>query len=248
MKHDKEEIVFGWHAVVELLESNKDVEAVYIKQGAKGPRMTELRKLVKQKAIPCKDLPNKAFSKYQGKNHQGVVAVLSPIQSVNLEWLIPKLFEEGKTPFILILDQVTDVRNFGAICRTASCFGVDAVVFPSKNSAAINDFAVKSSAGAIFHLPICRTRSLTHTLQFLKDSGIQIMGCTEKASKNVSDGSFESPLAVIMGSEEKGISKTHQDMCDDLLRIPITGPIQSLNVGVATGIILSEIHKQRSDG
>ena len=139
MEKEELEHVYGIHAVIEMLESGKDVETVFIKQNTKGPRLTELRKLIKQKGVASKDLPQKAFNKYGNKNHQGVVALISPIQYVDLELLIPKLFEEGKMPVILILDQVTDVRNFGAICRSASCFGVDAVVVPAKGSAFIKN-------------------------------------------------------------------------------------------------------------
>ena len=238
MDKEKLEYVYGIHAVIELLESGKDVETVFVKKDNKGPRLTELRKLLRQKGVPSKDLPPQAFKKYGNKNHQGVVAILSPVQYVNLEWLIPKLFEEGKMPFILILDQVTDVRNFGAICRSASCFGVDAVVIPSKGSALINEYAVKSSAGAIFHLAISRVRSLTATLEFLKESGVRIVASTEKASKNYNECELSGPLAIIMGSEEKGISLAHLKLTDDQIKIPMQGPIESLNVSVACGILL----------
>lgn len=245
MDKEKLEYVYGIHAVIELLESGKDVETVYVKKDNKGPRLTELRKLLRQRGVPSKDLPAQAFKKYGNKNHQGVVAILSPVQYVNLEWLIPKLFEEGKMPFILLLDQVTDVRNFGAICRSASCFGVDAVVIPSKGSALINEYAVKSSAGAIFHLAISRVRSLTATLEFLRESGVRVVACTEKASKNYGECQLDGPLAIIMGSEEKGISLSHMKLSDEQVKIPMQGPIESLNVSVACGILLSEAFKHR---
>ena len=245
MKKNELEYVYGIHAVIELLESGKDVESVFLKRNIKTPRLTELRKLIRQKGVPSKDLPVQAFNKFGNKAHQGVVAMVSPIQYVDLELLLPKLFEEGKMPFFLILDQVTDVRNFGAICRSASCFGVDAVVIPSKGSAFINEYAVKSSAGAIFHLNICRVKSITHTLDFLKESGVRIVAVSEKGDQDYFSTSYEGPVALVMGSEEKGIAKAHLDQTDDIVKIPIQGPIDSLNVSVASGVLLSEVHKQR---
>ena len=244
-RKDELEYVYGIHAVIELLESGKDVEAVYLKRNTKAPRLTELRKLLKQKGIPSKDLPPQAFNKYGNKAHQGVVAIVSPIQYVNIEMLIPKLFEEGKMPFVLILDHVTDVRNFGAICRSASCFGVDAIIIPARGSALINEYAVKSSAGAVFHMAISRVRSLSHTIDFLKDSGVKIVSVSEKGDANYFESEFNGPLALIMGSEEKGVALAHQNNSDEILRIPIQGPVESLNVSVACGILLGEVHKQR---
>jgi 23S rRNA (guanosine2251-2'-O)-methyltransferase len=146
-----------------------------------------------------------------------------------------------------VLDQVTDVRNFGAICRSASCFGVDAVVIPSKGSAEINEFAIKSSAGAIFHLAICRVKSLSATLDFLKDSGFAITACSEKGNTLAHNATYDGPRVLIMGSEEKGISSGILVKSDDIVRIPMQGPIESLNVSVACGILLSEAYKQRMD-
>lgn len=245
MKKDELEYVYGIHAVIEVLESGKDVEAVYLRRNTRGPRLTELRKLIKQRNVPSKDLPPQAFNKYGNKNHQGVVAIVSPVTYVDLELLVPKLFEEGKMPFFLVLDQVTDVRNFGAICRSASCFGVDAVIIPSRGSALINEYAVKSSAGAIFHLAICRVKALASAIDFLKNSGIKIAAVTEKGKDMGKESDLTGPLALMMGSEEKGISENLIEKADDVLRIPMQGPIESLNVSVACGIMLSEAYKQR---
>lgn len=247
MKKEELEYIYGIHAVIELLESGKDVEAVYLNRNTGGPRLTELRKLIKQRGIPSKDLPPQAFAKFGSKSHQGVVAIVSPIQYVDIELLLPKLFEEGKLPFFLVLDQITDVRNFGAICRSASCFGVDAVIIPYKGAALINEFAVKSSAGAVFHLAICRVKSLSSGIEFLKNSGISITAASEKGNKSHYQTDFSGPCAIVMGSEEKGISSGILNMADNIVRIPMQGPIESLNVSVATGILLSEVHKQRID-
>lgn len=239
------EYVYGIRAIMEAIENGKEVETVLIRENTHGPLMGELRKLLKSKAIPSKILPTKAFQRFKDQNHQGVLAALSPIQYDNLEWLLPGLFEKGETPFILVLDGVTDVRNFGAICRTASCFGVHAVVVPVKGSATINDFAIKASAGALFHIPVCRVKSLPAAFTFMKESGVRLIACSEKGEHEYFQSELTSPLALIMGAEDRGISPSLLNEVDEILRIPITGPIASLNVGVAAGIALSEIHKQR---
>ena len=158
---------------------------------------------------------------------------------------MPSLYEQGKSPFFLILDKITDVRNFGAICRSASCFGVDAVIIPAKGAAQINEFAVKSSAGALHHLSVCRVKSLVNTLEYLKESGIKILACSEKGSDDYHSVSYKEPLAIVLGAEDLGISRTVLDFCDNNLKIPMQGPIDSLNVSVAAGIILSNAFNNR---
>lgn len=237
--------VYGIRAVIELLESGRDVAAVFISRTARGPLMTELRKLLKEKQVPSRDLPQQAFKGIHDKNHQGVVAALSPITYENIEWLLPRLFESGNAPLLLILDGITDVRNFGAICRSASCFGVHAVIIPVKGGAQVNEFAIKASAGALLHIPVCRVRSLPATFDFLKDSGVRLIGCSEKGEKEFFQEKFQLPTAIIAGSEDQGISPSLLKSLDQLIRIPITGKVDSLNVSVATGIVLSEAHKQR---
>jgi len=244
---DYKNLIFGIRAVIEAINSGKELEVVYVAQNAKGPLMGELRKLLKEKAIPSKQVPTQAFNKYRRDNHQGVMAAISPIQYHQLEGLVPSLYEKGKIPFFLILDHITDVRNFGAICRSASCFGVDAVIIPFKGSAMINEFAVKSSAGALLHLPVCRVKSLEAAVEFLKESGLQIFSCTEKASNDFKKSDYQSPLVIIMGAEDKGITYALLEQSDGRIQIPITGPIESLNVSVASGIILSEVFSQRSN-
>ena len=247
IKIDYKNLIFGIRAVIEAINSGKELEVVYIAQNTRGPLMGELRKLLKTYAVPSKQVPVEAFNKYNKDNHQGVMAAISPIQYHQLDGLIPTLYENGKVPFFLILDHITDVRNFGAICRSASCFGVDAVIIPFKGSAMINEFAVKSSAGALLHLPVCRVKSLEVAVDYLKESGLKIFSCTEKASDDFRKSEFQSPLAVIMGAEDKGITYALLEQSDGRIQIPITGPIESLNVSVASGIILSEIFSQRSN-
>lgn len=155
------------------------------------------------------------------------------------------VFERGETPLILILDRISDVRNFGAICRSAECAGVHAVVVPSKGAAQINSDAVKASAGAVFNIPVCREESLKKTLLFLKDSGLHVVACTEKAAHNISEMNFNLPLAIILGSEEDGISTDLMQKSDELAKIPMSGKTASLNVSVAAGIVLYEVLRQR---
>ena len=237
--------IYGIRAVVEAIKAGQEVEVVYIQQDTRGPLMTELRRELKQNAVPAKQLPKQAFGKFKDKNHQGVVAALSSIQYIKLDWLLPTLFEKGKSPFFLILDKITDVRNFGAICRSASCFGVDAVIIPAKGSAMVNEFAIKTSAGALHHLAVCRVKSLVNTVEFLKDSGIKIISCTEKGGEDNEEIAYHEPIALILGAEDLGISKKILDLSDSLVKIPMQGPIESLNVSVAAGIILSTAFNKR---
>jgi len=178
--------------------------------------------------------------------HQGIVAVISPIQYQNIEMLVPFVYEAGETPFFIIADRVTDVRNFGAIARTASCAGVHGLIIPERGSAMINSDAVKASAGALNLIPVCRSLNLKHTLQFLKDSGIKIVACTEKASKEYTETNLTVPVALLLGSEEDGISPEYLKFADDKVKIPMSGTIGSLNVSVSSAIIMYEAVRQRS--
>ena len=179
-------------------------------------------------------------------SHQGVLAFVSAITYHDLTQVIPFVFEKSETPLILVLDEITDVRNFGAIARTAECAGVHAIIIPKKGSAQINTDAVKTSAGALNHIPVCRVDSLKSTIQFLKDSGLQIIACTEKAVENIQNINYTVPSAIVLGSEESGISTEIIKAADHLVKIPLFGKIASLNVSVATGIILYEAIRQRN--
>jgi 23S rRNA (guanosine2251-2'-O)-methyltransferase len=205
----------------------------------------ELWKLVRLRRINYKHVPLEKINRLTRKNHQGVFAFISPIDFHNIEDIIPTLFEEGKNPLILVLDRITDVRNFGAIARTAECAGVDTILIPEQNAAAINADAIKTSAGALHKVTVCRTWNLKLALQYLKDSGIQLIGCTEKTQDNMYKPDYTPPTAIIMGSEEDGVSPEFLKMCDARAKIPMSGKIASLNVSVATGVILYEAIRQR---
>jgi len=206
----------------------------------------ELWKLVRLRRINYKHVPLEKINRLTRKNHQGVFAFISPIDFHNIEDVIPSLFEEGKNPLILVLDRITDVRNFGAIARTAECAGVDAILIPEQNAAAINADAIKTSAGALHNITVCRTWNLKLSLQFLKDSGIQLIACSEKTQDDMYKPDYTPPTAIIMGSEEDGVSPEFIKLCDARAKIPISGKIASLNVSVATGVILYEAIRQRA--
>lgn len=240
-----EHIIFGIHPVLEAIYAGKTIDKLYIQQDIKGPGLTELRNAIKKHNIPFSHVPVFKLNKHVTGNHQGVIGFISPIALHDIEQLVPTLFEEGKVPFILVLDKLTDVRNFGAISRSAACAGVDAIVIPSRESAQINADAIKTSAGALNHIPVCKVNNLTDTILFLKASGLYVVSCTEKSNKTIYDADYRAPTAIIMGSEEKGISNQLLKNSDMLVKIPMVGEIGSLNVSVAAGIIIFEAAKQR---
>jgi 23S rRNA (guanosine2251-2'-O)-methyltransferase len=246
MVMNKDEFIFGTRAVMEAIKTNRHIEKIFIKKGLKNELSQELFQLIKEEQIPFQFVPLEKINRITRKNHQGVLALLSPIEYHNIETLLPGIYESGKDPFILILDQITDVRNLGAIIRSAECAGVNAVIIPEKGIARIGGDAVKTSAGAIHHISICKVPSLAKTIGFLKNSGIKIIAATEKAQTLYSDSELNGPVAIVMGSEETGISNSVLQLTDEQLMIPVMGRIQSLNVSVAAAIILYEVVRQRN--
>jgi 23S rRNA (guanosine2251-2'-O)-methyltransferase len=238
--------IFGIRAIAEAIKSGKEIEKLLIRKGLAGDLFKEVFDLVRENNVPFQYVPEEKLNRVTRKNHQGIIAFLSPIEYSNIEQLIPMLFEQGKTPFILVLDSLTDVRNIGAIARSAECAGVDAIVVPEKGSAQINADAVKTSAGALHYIPMCRVKSLHLTVKFLKESGLQVFAATEKAADLYYTKDYSTPMAMIMGSEDEGISTDLLKIADSLIRIPITGKVQSLNVSAATSVLLYEVVKQRS--
>ena len=242
---DKANFIFGIRPIIEAAEAGKTIDKLFIQKGLHNDLFAELWKLVRLRRINYKHVPLEKMNRLTRKNHQGVFAFISPIDFHNIEDVIPTLFEEGKNPLILVLDRITDVRNFGAISRTAECAGVDAILIPEQNAAAINADAIKTSAGALHKITVCRTWNLKLSLQFLKDSGIQLIACTEKTQDDMYKLDYSPPTAIIVGSEEDGVSAEFLRMCDAKAKIPMIGKIASLNVSVAAGIILYEAIKQR---
>ena len=244
MKQDKD-YIFGIRAVIEAIKSGKQIDKLMIRSGLKGELFHELMVMVKELQIPFQYVPNERINRVTMKNHQGVLAFISPIEFQNIENVLPLIFEKGKTPLFVILDKVTDVRNFGAITRTAECGNVDAIIIPEKGSAQISGDAVKTSAGALLKIPVCRVKNLSKTIKYLQESGIQIVAATEKASELYYKTDFSLPTAILMGAEDKGVDMEYLRVADQMVKIPILGEIESLNVSVAASILIYEAVKQR---
>ncbi len=230
---------------MEAIDAGKEVEKLLIQKGLKGELAAELLKVASEHQIPVQWVPAEKLNQYAVRNHQGVIAIASPITYYRVEDIIPGLFEQGRSPVILILDGLTDVRNVGAIARTAECTGVDALVVPARGSAQINADAVKTSAGALARIAVCRSPNLHWTCIYLKNSGLQLVACTEKATNVYHQIDYLPPTTIIMGAEDTGISNDLLRMADQLVQIPLLGEIRSLNVSVATGVILYELVRQR---
>ncbi len=240
-----QEMVYGIRPLMEALTSDKEIEKVFLQKGVGGKTFHELLPMLREREIPYQTVPIEKLNRITRKNHQGVIAYISPITFYRIEQLLPGIYEAGRSPFILILDKITDVRNFGAILRTAESAGVDAVLVPSKGGAQLNSGTIKSSAGAIYKIPICREHNLKEAILFLKNSGLRITAVTEKAEKVHFDEELTGPLALIMGSEGEGISGEYLKLADVKVRIPMLGTIASLNVSVATAVLLYEVVRQR---
>jgi 23S rRNA (guanosine2251-2'-O)-methyltransferase len=244
-KEDDKVLLFGTRAVIEAIKSDKEIDKLFLQVGLNNELFRELMPLVKERNIPFQYVPIEKLNRLTGKNHQGVVGYLSEVTYQKIEDILPTLFEQGKVPLLLVLDRITDVRNFGAISRSAECAGVNAIIIPSRGSAQVNADAIKTSAGALHKIPVCREENLKATIDYLKESGLKIVACTEKAEHYYFDRDLSTPVAILMGSEEDGISGEYLKRADELVKIPMNGQIESLNVSVATGIILFEVIRQR---
>jgi 23S rRNA (guanosine2251-2'-O)-methyltransferase len=243
---EKTDMIYGTRAVIEAIHAGKQIEKIMIQSGLSNDLIRELITEAKENKVPYTFVPPEKLKRLSTKNHQGVICLLSSVSYASLDNLIDKAYSEGREPFLLILDRVTDVRNFGAIARTAECAGVDGIVIGEKGSAPITSDAMKTSAGALNHLPVCREADLKKTLKFLRDNGIRIIACTEKAEKNIYEIETAGPVALIMGSEEDGISDVLLRDADELAKIPLKGKIGSLNVSVAAGVAVYEIIRRRN--
>ena len=241
----EKEMIFGIRAIIEAIDAGKTLDKILLRRDMTSTIGKELLKKLMGTTTPVQKVPVEKLNQYTDKNHQGAIAFLSPIDFCDVETLVPTLFEEGKTPLLMVLDGVTDVRNFGAIARTCACAGADALIIGSHGSVAINGDAVKTSAGALYHLPVCKVDNLQHCLQFLRDSGFNVLAATEHATANYTDVDMTMPTAIVMGSEEKGIYEGNLRICSHQVRIPMSGVIESLNVSVAAGVMLYEAVRQR---
>jgi 23S rRNA (guanosine2251-2'-O)-methyltransferase len=241
-KVNPEDFVFGIQSVIELLRSEKDIEKVLVH---KDSNHEEIETLARQRRVFIQRVPSERLNRITGKNHQGVIAFVSAVNYALLSNVVAEAYEKGKTPLIIILDRITDVRNFGAISRTAEACGADALVIPTRGAAQINSDAMKTSSGALSHIPVCKENDLTLAIDGLQNSGFKVIGCTEKTSDVYSNHDLTGPLAIVMGSEEDGISDSILRKCDVLGMIPMLGQVGSLNVSVAAGVLLYEVIRQR---
>lgn len=242
---EKNDYIFGIRAIIEAIDAGKTIDKILMKRDLTGELSSELNSKIKEYDIPVQRVPLEKLNRITRKNHQGAIALLSPVEYYRLEQVIPSLYEEGKSPFFIILDGLTDTRNFGAIARTASCAGADALIIPERNSVSVTADAVKTSAGALMSLPVIRVRSLPETVKELQANGIKVVGASEKATVCYDACDYSGPVAVIMGAEDTGISEDVIRICDDIVAIPMGGPIASLNVSVAAGIMMYEVVRAR---
>ena len=242
----EKDMIFGIRAVIEAIQSGSEIDKILIRRDMTSELARELFSVLDGLEVPVQKVPLEKLNRITLKNHQGVIAFISPVTFQHIEDIIPSIYEEGRMPFIVVLDGVTDVRNFGAIARTCECAGVYAIVVPLKGGAALNGDAVKTSAGALLKIPVCREHSLLNALKFIGSSGIKIIAATEKATQNYTEASMKEPIAIVMGAEDEGVSPEIIRMCDDMVKIPMLGTIDSLNVSVAAGVLIYEAIRQRN--
>jgi len=237
--------IFGLRAVIEAINANETIDKVFLQKGLKGELFNELEALLRQKGINSSYVPVEKLNRLTKNNHQGVVAQISPISFYDLDELVIKTIESGATPLFLLLDQLSDVRNFGAIIRTAECTGVHGIIIQKKGGAPVNGDTIKTSAGAVFKVPICKVDHIKDAMFHMQASGIKVIAATEKTENTVFDVSFTAPCAIIMGSEGRGINPSALKLVDTKAKLPLLGDIESLNVSVACGAFLYEAVRQR---
>lgn len=243
----KEYIIYGLHPFLEAVESGKEIDKVFIQRGLSRETIGKITSAIRDTSIPYQFVPVQKLNRLTNKSHQGVVAFISPVAYQKIEDILPGLYEDGKIPLVLLLDGITDVRNLGAIVRSAECFGVHALIIPDKGSAQVNEVAIKTSAGALLRIPLVRSKDILLTAKFLKDSGLQVLAASEKTEDDLYNADFNKPIALILGSEERGVDVKLLKLSDSIIKIPMAGSISSLNVSVASGIILHEIFRKRRE-
>ena len=241
---EKNTEIYGIRAVIEAINSSKDIDKVFIQTGLKGKLIGQLESLIRNNKINFSYVPTQKLDRLSKKNHQGVIARIAPIKFYTID-RFSEVIEKSKNPFILILDQINDVRNFGAIIRTAEISGVDGIIIQNSSSAPVNSDTIKTSAGAIFNIPICKVNHIKDAIYHLQSMNISIISASEKSEKNIYDVDLKGPLAIIMGSEQKGINKSVINLSNESVKLPMYGKIESLNVSVACGIFLYEVVRQR---
>ena len=241
---EKKTEIYGLRAVIEAINSSKDIDKVFIQTGLKGKLIGQLESLIRKNKINFSYVPTQKLDRLSKKNHQGVIARIAPIKFYTID-SFSEVLEKSNNPFVLILDQINDVRNFGAIIRTAEISGVDGIIIQNSSSAPVNSDTIKTSAGAIFNIPICKVNHIKDAIYHLQSMNISIISASEKSEKNIYDVDLKVPIAIIMGSEQKGINKSVINLSNESVKLPMYGKIESLNVSVACGIFLYEVVRQR---
>jgi len=242
---DSTNYIYGLRAIIEAIHEGRTIDRLFIKKDLQGDLASELFGLMHKHHIVAQRVPVERLNRITRKNHQGVIAMLSAIDYHNLGNLVTTLYDDGILPFIVVLDGITDVRNFGAIARTAECCGVNGIVIAERGSVSVGADAVKTSAGALLSLPVCRERSVASAIRFLKDSGFNVVAVSEKADINYTLADYTGPTALVLGAEDTGISPEVMELCDTRVSIPMFGHIASLNVSVAAGVLMYEVVRQR---
>ena len=242
---DNTQYIYGIHAVLEALDAGKDIDKILMSKTLNDETAKQISERARQLRIPVQRVPVQKIDRTTRRNHQGVLALMAAVTYYRVEDLVPQLFDEGENPFIVVLDGVTDVRNFGAVARTCDCAGVSAIVIPDRESVSVNADAVKTSAGALNYLPVCREHNLVSAIKLLRDSGFKIVGTSDKNATPYTDADYTGPVAIVLGAEDKGISPEIMKLCDTRVLIPEFGHINSLNVSVAGGIMIYEVVRQR---
>ena len=242
---DNTQYIYGIHAVLEAIDAGKDIDKILLSKTLKPETAQEIIEQARALRIPVQRVPVQKIDRITRRNHQGVLALMAAVTYYRVEDLVPQFFDEGDNPFIVVLDGVTDVRNFGAVARTCECAGVSAIVIPDRESVSVNADAVKTSAGALNYLPVCREHNLVNAVKFLRNSGFKIVGTSDKSQDTYTHADYTGPVAIVLGAEDKGISSEIMKLCDTQVLIPEFGHINSLNVSVAGGIMIYEVVRQR---
>ena len=241
----KDQFIFGLYPVLEALQAKAPVDKIFLNQQSEASRFHEILQLAQAQNVTVNSVPQEKLDKLTRSNHQGIVAYLSPIQFTDLDTLVASVLEQSKSPLLLILDQITDARNFGAIIRTAECTGVDGIIILKKGGAPVSADTVKTSAGAIFNIPVCKVDHIKDALYYLQGSGFKVLGASEKTANSYFDADLTGAMGLVLGSEDKGISKSIIPLLDGLISLPMVGKTKSLNVSVACGALLFEAVRQR---
>lgn len=244
---DKTQYIYGIHAVLEALNAGKDIDKILLSKTLNDDTAREIVDRARELRVPVQRVPVQKIDRVTRRNHQGVLAMMAAVTYYTVEDLVPQMFDNGENPFVVVLDGVTDVRNFGAVARTCECAGVSAIVIPDRESVSVNADAVKTSVGALNYLPVCREHNLVNAVKLLRDSGFMIVGTSDKSEMPYTRADYTGPVAIVLGAEDKGISPQIMKLCDTRVLIPEFGHINSLNVSVAGGIMIYEVVRQRLD-